>query len=213
MSAVVGLAQPRSRVLACYTLVAPLTLVAIGETGANHNHLLETLLAYSISAGILVGLLLRQKPSIASWPRIFGGHMAITALLATQLWLIAQPQAWYGSELNPASRDGPKRLVTFMRSKPGEILADDPGLLLLAGKPVRYDDASTMGPAAEIGKWSPRGLLDDIANRRFSAIMIPVDLDVETADPAGRWPPEVLAEIKRYYRLLYRGDVATYVPR
>ena len=217
VAAIIGLGQRTSRTLACYALVAPLTLSATGEIGANHNHLLETLLASSLCAGTLVGWqITRQMPDAgdsAGRARLLGRYVAITALLTAQVWLIFHPPAWYGSELDPALRDNPERFVTFMRATPGEILADDPGLLLMAGKPIRYDDASTMGSAATIGTWDQRGMLDDIANHRFSAIMIPVDVRKDTIDPSGRWSPEMIAAITHAYKRLYKDQIVTYVPR
>ncbi|MEI8307406.1 MAG: phospholipid carrier-dependent glycosyltransferase [Chloroflexales bacterium] len=217
VAAIIGLGQRTSRTLACYALVAPLTLSATGEIGANHNHLLETLLASSLCAGTLVGWqITRQMPDAgdsAGRARLLGRYVVLTALLTAQVWLIFHPPAWYGSELDPALRDNPERFVTFMRATPGEILADDPGLLLMAGKPIRYDDASTMGSAATIGTWDQRGMLDDIANHRFSAIMIPVDVRKDTIDPSGRWSPEMIAAITHAYKRLYKDQIVTYVPR
>jgi hypothetical protein len=216
-AAIIGLGRRSCRVLACYALVVPLALSAAGETGANHNHLLETLLAYSLGAGTLLGWQLARRPAQprggARRARLVVGQLATAALVIAQVWLLFQPQPWYGSELDPALRGSPERFVAFMRATPGEILADDPGLLLIAGKPVRYDDPSTMGPAAAIGKWDQRGLLDDIANQRFSAIMIPVNVRNDSTDPAGRWTPEALAAIKRSYKRLYADQLITYVPR
>src|SRR6185503_11425276 len=104
----------------------------------------------------------------------------VLALLGIQFGLAFRPPPWYTSGLAP--RDPPERFLTFMRSTPGEILADDVGLLFAAGKTLRYDDPSTMGPAAASGVWDQRGLLRDIAERRFSAIMIPLDVERQTAD-------------------------------
>ena len=96
---------------------------------------------------------------------------------------------------------------------PGEILADDTGLLFQAGRDLRFDDPSTMGPAAAIGKWDQSGLLEEIAQQRFAAIMIPVNLEHSDLDPAGRWTPEMLAAIKQHYQLAFRDTIYTYVPR
>ncbi|NTV63721.1 MAG: hypothetical protein HGA65_09325 [Oscillochloris sp.] len=216
LGAIVGLYRQRDRILACYTLIAPLTLSAAGETGANHNHLLETLLAFNLSAGVLIGrhLMLQVAHGIETgWPRLIAGYSLIIALLLIQGGLLLKPHPWYGSELDPTMRSTPERFVAFMRGTPGEILADDPGLLMLAGKPIRYDDASTMGPAAAIGKWDQRGLIEDITHQRFSAIMLPINVNTETSDPAGRWSPEVLAAIRQYYTRLYYDEISTYVPR
>lgn len=202
---VLALRERRLLVIAAYVLASPITLSATGETGANHNHLLETHLALAIAAGCAAGWAARalpRRPLLA---------LPLLALLSAQLLLAFRPPDWYANQLNP--NDPPERFLTFMRHMPGEILADDTGLLFQAGKPLRYNDPSTMGPTARTGKWEQRGMLEDIAARRFSAIMIPVNVEKETLDASGRWTPEMLAAIKQHYRLLYRDTIYTYVPR
>jgi hypothetical protein len=190
---------------AAYALAAPISLVATGETGANHNHLLECHLALAILGAAALGCALRdatRRPLPA---------LALAAITAAQLWLAFTPPAWYEDQLAP--KDHPERFLVFMRSTPGEILADHTGLLFQAGKPLRYNDPSTMGPAARTGKWDQRGLLEDIANRRFSAIMIPTNAEKSLVDPSGRWTPEMLAAIREHYRLAFRDRIYTFVPR
>ncbi|NWG21672.1 MAG: hypothetical protein HXY39_15300 [Chloroflexi bacterium] len=208
LSAVTILLAARDRrllVAAAYMLTAPLTLSATGETGANHNHLLETHLALAITGASATGWalsVLSRRPLIA---------LPLIGLLGLQLALAGRPPDWYTNQLVP--NDPPERFLVFMRHTPGEILADDTGLLFQAGKPLRYDDPSTMGPAARTGKWDQRGLLEDIAAQRFSAIMIPVNVEKSDRDASGRWTPEMLAAINQHYRLLYRDTIFTYVPR
>jgi hypothetical protein len=203
---VYGLRTGRALVPACYMLVAPLTLFAAGETGANHNHLLETLLALSVAAGSAAGLAaaaLARRPALA---------LPALALLALQVPLLfAPPPHWYTGQLEPDSP--PDRYVKFILNTPGEILTDDPGLLLLAGKPIRYDDPSTQGPAVRLGAWDQRGMLDDIANRRFTAIMLPIDVRKDSLDAAGRWTPEMLATIKEHYKVKFADTLIIYEPK
>jgi hypothetical protein len=189
---------------AIYVLVAPLTLLGAGETGSHHNHLLETHAALALAAGCTLGWGLRSahRPLAAVTP---------AALAALQFWLSFTPPAWYEDQLAP--KDPPERFLVFMHNTPGEILADDTGLLFQADKPLRYNDPSTMGPAARTGKWNQRGLLADIAAHRFSAIMIPVNAEKSLVDPSGRWTPEMLAAIRQHYRLAFRDRIYTFVPR
>lgn len=191
----------------CYGLVAPITLMGAAEIGANHNHLLETILALSIVGGCAAGWLAHT----ANQRHLIGG--GLLALCFVQIWLANQPQPWFVGEL--AQPDPPERFVNFMRNTPGEILADDVGLLLMAGKPIRYDDPSTMGPAAVSGVWDQSGLIDDIANQRFSAIMIPEDVVAEPVpyDGVGRWTAEVRTAIREHYELKFRDRINTYVPK
>lgn len=208
MSAAAVLLARRCRAmlpLAAYALLSPLTLLLAGETGANHNHLLESHLALALGVGAALGC------AVCDPRRGWRLGLPLAALAALQLALAFGPPAWYEDQLAP--HDPPERFLTLMRATPGEILADDTGLLLQAGKPLRYDDPSTMGPAASAGFWDQRGLLEDIAARRFSAIMIPVNAEDRTRDPSGRWTPEMLAAIRAHYRLAYRDTIYTFVPR
>jgi hypothetical protein len=214
----------RALVPACYALVAPISLLGAGETGANHNHLLECLLALSICAGIAASWLAELAGSAngrelsrisgsvslhSRYSRIFAGLLVV--LLTVQLALAYRPQQWYVGELAPD--DPPERYLTFLRATPGEVLADDVGLLYAAGRPLRYDDPSTMGPAAGSGVWDQSGLLQEIADHRFSAILLPLNVERDTADPTGRWTPEMLATIREHYRLAFRDTISTYVPK
>jgi hypothetical protein len=200
----------RALVPACYALVVPISLLGAGEVGANHNHLLECLLALALTTGIAAGWIaehLRASHVRYSW--LVSGTLIV--LLATQLALAYQPQQWYIGELAPD--DPPDRYLAFIRAAPGEVLADDVGLLYAAGRPLRYDDPSTMGPAAKSGVWDQRGLLQEIAERRFSAILLPVNLDRSSVDATGRWTPEMLAAIRAHYKLAFRDTIFTYVPK
>jgi hypothetical protein len=214
----------RALIPACYALVVPISLLGAGETGANHNHLLECLLALALTTGtaaswmaeLLRSTNTRELPQIVINPasywwyaRIVSG--AILILLAIQIGLAYQPQQWYTGELAPD--DPPDRYIAFIRAAPGEVLADDVGLLYAAGRPLRYDDPSTMGPAANSGVWDQRGLLQEIAEQRFSAILLPLNLDREHVDATGRWTPDMLATVRAHYKLAFRDTIFTYVPR
>lgn len=193
--------EPVAPLLGCYLLLVPFTLLGAGKTGANHNHLLESLLALALGGGVVLGHALRRPPLAA----------LVAAAVALQLWLCATPPAWYGGEL--VLRETPERYVAFIRSIPGEVLADDPGLLYMVGKPLRYDDPSGFGPVAFSGLWDQSGLVDDIRQRRFAAILIPPDVDEGSEDVSGRWTPQMLDAIRASYRVLFRDTLTVYVPR
>lgn len=197
----------RALVPVCYGLVAPITLMGAAEIGANHNHLLETILALSIAGGCAAGWAARMTAE----RRLAGASLLV--LFFIQIVLAQQPQPWFVGELAPP--DPPERFINFIRNTPGEILADDVGLLLMAGKPIRYDDPSTMGPAAVSGVWDQRGLIEDIAQQRFSAIMIPEDVIAEPVpyDGVGRWTTEVRMAIREHYELKFRDRINTYAPK
>ncbi len=195
----------RALVPLCYALVAPFTLLGAAEISANHNHLLETILALVIAGCSTLGWAARLR-----LPRMWLSA-PIMALFAIQLALAFRPQPWFRGEMH--LRDTPARFIAFVRHTPGEVLTDDVGLLVAAGRPVRYDDPSTMGPASITGVWDPRGLLQEIAERRFSAIMIPDDVRAEPPDHVGRWTSQMRAVIRAHYRLKFDDRIKIYVPR
>jgi hypothetical protein len=197
----------RALVPLCYALVAPITLLGAAEIGANHNHLLETILSLTIAGSCAAGW---AAQSIAARRLVAAPLIAVFAI---QIALSYQPQPWFVGELELP--DPPERFVVFMQNTPGEILADDVGLLLMAGKPIRYDDPSTMGPAAVSGVWDQSGLIEDIRQQKFSAIMIPEDVVAEPVpyDGVGRWTTEVRAAIREHYELKFRDRINTYAPK
>ncbi|MBC8075102.1 MAG: hypothetical protein H7Y32_03420 [Chloroflexales bacterium] len=93
------------------------------------------------------------------------------------------------------------------------MLADDVGLLVAAGRPLRYDDPSTMGPAVSSGVWDESTLLQEIADQRFSAVLMPFDAERRDMDVTGRWSPRFIATLRQHYRVLYRDTIVSYVPR
>jgi 4-amino-4-deoxy-L-arabinose transferase-like glycosyltransferase len=204
-------AHPPLRLPACYLLVAPVTLLGAGETGANHNHLLEAQLALTLGgcafASVLVtGALRGRRGGLAP---LLAPLLAL-ALLA-QLWELRERPAWYGGEFDLEQTTA--RFVEFVRSQPGEVLADDVGVLVAAGRPLRYDDPSTMGPAIESGVWDESNLLQEVAARRFSAVLMPFDAERRDVDVTGRWSPRFIATLREHYRVLYRDSIVSYVPR
>ncbi len=211
--ALLGLAQIRQhfayRQALIYAVLAPLTLYGAGEIGAHHNHLLETMLAWTLAGGVGAGLVLAAGTPVGRQIQR-GLGVAAVALVLWQGWLLRATPAWYGGEFTPASLE---RFATYLQSKPGEALADNPALIVLANKPLRFDDPSTMGPAIRSGVWDPSGLHAAIAQRQFGVILLEVDLRSETSDAAGRWTDATLALINQHYQLEFKDQMFSYVPR
>jgi hypothetical protein len=197
------------RLVLCYALVAPLTLLGAGETGANHNHLLETQMALTV-AGCAAGGHAINSALHGSWRHRLIAPLLATILLA-QAWNLRDRPAWYGGEFDLSAT--PDRYVAFIWSQPGEVLADDVGLLVAAGRPLRYDDPSTMGPAVSSGVWDESGLLAEVAAQHFSAILLPFDARRTHTDVTGRWSPEFIATLNQHYQVLYRDTIVSYIPK
>lgn len=193
--------------LAMYVGAALPTLVAAGAEGAHHNHLLEPYLALSAGAAALASVSLRRQPV---WLRGMG--VLALLLIVTQLWLLRERPAWYGGEFDFAQQER-SQFIRLIQSQPGEVLADDVALLLAAGRPLRYDDPSTMGPAIRSGIWDQQHLLDEVAAQQFDLILLPFDATRLDRDPSGRWTEEFIIALREHYELRYRDVLFTYVPK
>lgn len=193
--------------LAMYVGAAVPTLVAAGAEGAHHNHLLEPYLALAAAAAVLAGLGLGRWPG---WLRGLG--VLALLLIVTQLWILRERPAWYGGEFDFAQQER-SQFIRLIQSQPGEVLADDVALLLAAGRPLRYDDPSTMGPAIRSGIWDQQNLLDEVAAQQFDVILLPFDATRLDRDPSGRWTEEFIVVLRQHYELRYRDVLFTYVRR
>lgn len=210
--------KAKALIPACYMLAAPCTLFGAGEIGANHNHLLETHLALVLISTSLVGtpLYSLQKSWKAGQEQAYIWKVSLLAclgiaLLALQFWNFVERPAWYGNQFDPLDNHS-GRYLALIRSQPGEVLADDVALLVAAGRPLRYDDPSTMGPAVESGVWDESHLIEEVRQQHFSVIMLPIGPN-ETVDAKGRWTSAFLTVLHESYKPLYRDRITTYVPR
>ncbi len=207
----------------CYGVLGTLTLVGAGTTGSHHNHLLEPQLALTLAGCSVVGASLsrfwrgdgrrwKAHPITRMLRPATYMHWLALGLLLLQLWTLRERLDWYDGEFDMRdSRD--EQFVALIMSQPGEVLADDVGLLLAAGRPLRYDDPATMGPAIRTGLWDERGLLTELEEQRFSLVLLPFNATRFDIDPSGRWSPEFIATLRRHYRTLYRDVMFSYVPQ
>ncbi len=203
------LRRRRPALVVCYAPLAVGTIVGSGVVGANNNHLLEPLLASCILVGALAGL------CGARWRHPSASALLVaTLLLAVQLPRMGAVAAWYDTTLLPSAARAARltQATELIRQGQGEILTDDSFLLLRAGKDGAYQNVPMLGALASAGRWDETPLLQDLARHRFALIVI--DTDVTRPDLTGSyWSAAALAALQRYYRLLYRDVVFTYVPR
>lgn len=198
-----GVSWQRPTVINAYLLWAPASLIGAGVTGAHHNHLLETGIALALAGGQAVGLGLTR-----------GGVLRLVApvLIAAQLLVWRAPLPWFAGEFSPDPHY--TRYIEFIRATPGEVLADDVGLLYAAGRALRYDDPAAQGPAAVLGLWDQQRLVAEIRAGHFSAIILPIDVFADGIDdPADRWTPEMLAALREAYAIKFRDSLIIYAPR
>lgn len=204
-AAVVGalaLVWLRRASIAPFYLVCALAFVAtIGVEGADHDHLIELAAASALTVGSALAVALEgsRRTALIAWP--------LAALLTAQLVTGWTPDPWYAAELadpSPQTRRQLDLIVTNIRNTPGEVLSEEIGLNILAGKGVPYDDPQALAALARAGRWDQRQLLDDLRARRFALVILP-------ANPRDAiWTPEVLAAIRDNYDLKFRDVWFTY---
>lgn len=200
--AALGLVWARVPSVAPFYLLCALALVpTIGVEGADHDHLIELAFAASLAvgAGLAAALGSSRRLVPLAWP--------LAGLLVAQVVTGWTPDRWYAGELadpDPKVRRQLDLIVTNVRNTPGDVLAEEIGLILLADKPVLYDDPQAMAALARVGRWDQRQLLDDLNNRRFSLVLLPANPRDEL------WTPEVLAAIHANYDLKFRDVWFTY---
>jgi hypothetical protein len=193
----------RPTVINAYLLWAPASLIGAGVVGSHHNHLLETGVALALAGGQAVGFAL-----------VSGGTLRLLAplLLATQLLLWRLPLPWFAGDFEPDPKYS--RYIDYLRTMPGEVMADDVGLAYAAGRPLRYDDPAAMGPAATLNLWDQRQFVADIRAKRFSTIILKMNVFEDgLTDASGRWTPEMLQAVKDAYKIKFKDTLIIYEPR
>ena len=133
--------------------------------------------------------------------------------------MAAVPADWYSPDLADARRGRQEQLrqiVALVRdSPPGVYLADDPGLLALAGKSTDYDDLFTVTALAAPGRWDASALEDRLRRGAFPLVL----LNGDVSDPPRRplrgdiLTPAMRDAMRQGYQRLYADVYFTFAPR
>jgi hypothetical protein len=186
LAALASLAMPASsgeRVWRLYFVGGLLTLPTIAKLGASSNYWLELTAATSALVVLAVCHLTRWPAVRLVAPVLVLGSLLVavpgyqaTAMQAAQAAAdrLAPPSPRYLSFVG----DGESltyrvdaSFVEFVAHQPGELLTDNSGLAVAAGKRVMYEFQIFQLLQAE-GHWSEQPILDAIAARRFSLVAL-----------------------------------------
>ena len=181
--------RPSERLWRLYFIGTLLTLPGIGKVGASSNYWLELTAAISAMIGLLAVRLAAEPGPRAAWARAGLAGALLGALVVVMPGyrsvvgeaLVVLPSGGAGSvraqlELGPV-----------VATEPGELLTDDPGLAVAAGKPILFEFV-IFRLLAEDGLWDERPILEAIAERRFGLVALRAPLDaplLETEFTAG----------------------------
>jgi hypothetical protein len=200
-------ANPYSRavlVAGLNSAFAMISMVSIGKSGANYNHLL----AWDISICLLCGLFMLRM--LAVWNR--SGSIGRTTSIACAALLVGLllPSMTLLSGLQPSGVPGlaqvEAKIVQRIRQTPGPVFSENLTLLLQAGKPVEVEPA-TVTLLTVSGGWDERPYVQLFDDRYFSLL---VTNDIHAAD---RYSSAVASAIQRsYIREQQIGEYSIYRP-
>jgi hypothetical protein len=222
LAAVASLALPGARgerVWRLYFVGSLLTLASVAKLGASSNYWLEVTAATAALVALASGRLAAAKGTqLASSSMAAAARVSAPAAVAGAL-LIAVP-AYQATAVEVADRLGelhasssPQYLslvgdsgtaayrvdagfVEQLAKEPGDLLTDNSGLAVAAGKRIAFEFQIFQLLEAE-GHWSERPIVDAIVARRFSlvALMHPLDGPIEGT----RWTPAIQSALRSAY--------------
>jgi hypothetical protein len=200
------------RVWRLYFLGCLAMLPTIAKIGASSNYWLELTAATAVLVALAsVRLAARPEPLARAVPPL--------VLAGTLLFSVVGYQATARAALDllreasgPGSADylslvsdsgtAPLRVQTSfvdrIAREPGELLTDNPGLAVAAGKPITYEFQFFQMLSGE-GRWSDQPVVDAIHARRFPLVVLmhPLDTPVEHT----RWTPGIRDALAASYVL------------
>jgi hypothetical protein len=106
-------------------------------------------------------------------------------------------------------------VASFVTNDPGPVYSDNVGLLLVAGKEVRYTDPFSLAFAVRTGQWDERALVARVERGEFSLIALRYDVFATPADGGGAndLTPALYTAIRNRYRVIERNVMIIYAPR
>jgi hypothetical protein len=193
-----------------YLLMSVVASSGTGTHGGNHNHLLEWAAASCLGLGVAAGLALRLGP----WQLRPLWAVGALVLLAQVPSLFETPR-WLGLELRVPSEsytEGMTNVFQYVTNNSGNAYSDNVGLLLAARKKLWTTDPFTQTHATLYGRWDESKLVAAIRDKRFSQIILRIDVFKQDAG-SGDVSPGVLRAVRDSYKLDQRNVENIYIPR
>jgi hypothetical protein len=204
---------PGERVWRAYFVGCCLTLPALAKLGASSNYWLE-LTAATTALLVLASCHLAAAPATRLVaPTLLAGSLliAVPGYQAATVQLVGTAQDVI--PLQPATPEQPAfvslvsdsgvapyrvdaRFIERVAREPGELLTDNSGLAVAAGKRIMYEFQIFQLLGAE-GHWSEQPILDAIQARRFSLVALMHPLDGPVAGT--RWSPALQSALQAAY--------------
>jgi hypothetical protein len=176
-------ARGPERLWRAYFVVSGLeALATVGKLGASSNYWLELTAATGVLLGILAVRLAKPPEPEPGSRAPFSSAGLASLVLAALLMCLTAYQATVGQALDlhfTGATDGiaaQREVASLVASEPGRVLTDDPGLALLAGKPVEFEFVIFTILAAQ-GVWDEAPILEAINARQFGLVVLEQPLE------------------------------------
>jgi hypothetical protein len=175
---------PRERQWRAYFVLSGLeALLTIGKLGASSNYWLELTAATSALIGIEAGRLGLTARSAG-----LAGVVLASLLTAVPGYAATVSQAWQMQVAEPSAQ---LQLAQHVAQDRGDVLTDDPGLAVLAGKPIEFEFIIFTILAAQ-HVWDEQPILQAIDAHQFDLVVLSQPLDTpQQALISARWSPSV----------------------
>jgi hypothetical protein len=196
----------------------PATLLALMHPTGNYNHLLNLLAPLCLVVGVLVGRASNWVAQSGTDRRLtWAGAGLLAGVLAGVLVQAALTYnkpfyEWYSPLALPLDEraERMRQLEKVVQTTPGYMLSEDQWLLLKNGKEVLYDDPVAMASLARTGAWDESVMLEDLARRKYSLVILQYDVTGESYNP--RWSDRGLTTLQANYTRQFRDVYFTYLP-
>jgi hypothetical protein len=198
---VVALAQSRGRSLAAiYGLTSLVHFLFLRRTGASLHYLLEPSVACFLATGLLLPRIQDVRP-LKSLGSAFSA-VVLVVLIAVQYGLAGRELA--GEETLDRLKVSSERDTAIMeeiRERPGDILAEQPTYVLLAGRDIQVAPFH-IAQLAKAGKLDQARIVQAIQTGRFSLIILSSPARQPSKETRMCFTDEMLAAIVARYRPL-----------
>jgi hypothetical protein len=200
---------PAERVWRLYFVGTLAMLATIAKLGASSNYWLELTAATAVLLVLTAWQISRQPAARLLAPTLVIGSLLVavpgyqaTAVQVGQTAMdrLHPPEPHYLSFI--ADDDGAAayrvdaRFVDFVAHQPGDLLTDNSGLAVAAGKRIMYEFQIFQLLQAE-GYWSEQPILEAVVARRFALVALMHPLDGPTTGT--RWSPRLQSALEAAY--------------
>jgi len=202
---------------ALYLPIAAFFALGAGTHGGNHNHFVETIVVAIFCTALLIGRLVGAQHRTFSWRTLTPSLLLLIALALGNEASFGGTN-WLARDFRqplPTEVEGWRNVAAFVTNDPGPVYADNVGLLLVAGKEVRYTDPFSLTYATRTGQWDDSALVARVERGEFSLIALRYDLFAPDVAGGGAsdLTPGLYTAIRAQYRVIERNVMILYAPR